>query len=694
MRPHRQTLRVTGVRRHAILVLGMHRSGTSALTRVLSLMGATLPAHLMSATDDNPSGYWESSRLVPFNNRLLKSVGLRWDDDSSLPRGWSEGPTQAALRDEARSLINEEFGDTPLFVFKDPRMSRLLPFWESILRDLGVQPHSLLILREPLEVAHSLSARSAYEQFRAAAVPAVSRGLLLWLRYVLDSEIHSRHMPRFAVDFATLLSDWRHALNDFFRMCPFLPEPEKNGTVALAVDSFLSKGLHRQNSGKEGWSPQKNGQGVRALGLLREQILQGIPADTAVLCDAFASDYERLRARYEPMRASADRHSPSDPWAEEILTELDRLHSVPRSSRGHVARKPSVVFLSSNPESRSHVYRVQHPVDALQELGWKSSWEALNAPGAAALAANADAVVISRGQWCPTIQEIRTACSARGAPLISDFDDLIFEPEVMAPRWFAYLELLSEEKRQEWIQVAENCRKTLASSDASFLTTRPLTGAASKHCPQSFILPNCLGHKMVSAAEAFRSKQKPSTVDGILRIGFASGTPTHHRDFSIVADALAQLIQKHTDFHLVIVGCLDIENYPQFADHRHRIELRPLVPMSQLHEELARFDINIAPLEIGNLFCEAKSEIRHTAAAALGIPTVASATAPLQEAVIDGETGFLASDPPAWEAAIGELLGNPHTRLRLGESARQHTLARFGPETTSTLVSRLLRFLV
>jgi hypothetical protein len=443
MRPHRQNLKLTGVRRHAILVLGMHRSGTSALTRVLNLMGATLPANLMSATDDNPSGYWESSRLVPFNNRLLRSVGLRWDDDASLPKGWSEGPTQAALRDEARSLINEEFSETPLFVFKDPRMSRLLPFWENVLRDLGVQPHSLLILREPLEVAHSLAARSECEQFRAAAVPAVSRGLLLWLRYVLDSEIHSRHMPRFAVDYATLLSDWRYALNGFLRMCPFLPTPDNNGTVGQAIDSFLSKGLHRQNSGKEGWIPKKNGPGIRALGLLREQILHGIPADTAVLCDALASNSERLRARYEPMRTAADRHSPSDLWAEEILSELDRLHSVPRSSRGRGGQKPSVVFLSSNPESRSHVYRVQHPVDALQELGWKASWEALNAPGAAALAAKADAVVISRGQWCPAIQEIRTSCSARGAPLISDFDDLIFEPEVMDPRWFAYLEILS-----------------------------------------------------------------------------------------------------------------------------------------------------------------------------------------------------------------------------------------------------------
>ena len=66
--------------RRALLVMGMHRSGTSALARVLSLRGAELPAHLMPPNHGNASGYWEPAPIVAINDEMLEYFGSAWDD--------------------------------------------------------------------------------------------------------------------------------------------------------------------------------------------------------------------------------------------------------------------------------------------------------------------------------------------------------------------------------------------------------------------------------------------------------------------------------------------------------------------------------------------------------------------------------------------------------------------------------------
>jgi glycosyltransferase involved in cell wall biosynthesis len=111
---------------------------------------------------------------------------------------------------------------------------------------------------------------------------------------------------------------------------------------------------------------------------------------------------------------------------------------------------------------------------------------------------------------------------------------------------------------------------------------------------------------------------------------------------------------------------------------RERIELRPRVPLAQLFGELVRGDINLCPLELGNPFCESKSAVRWLAAAAVAVPSVASPTAPLREAIRDGETGILATDLPDWERALEQLVADPACRVRLGHAAREDALARFG----------------
>src|SRR5206468_3279043 len=104
-----------------VLVLGMHRSGTSALARVLNLLGCDLPQTLMGPGKSNEAGHWESQAIANFNDRLLESAGTSWDDWQAINPGWLSSLKAVQFREEARGLLEQEFGASHLFVLKDPR---------------------------------------------------------------------------------------------------------------------------------------------------------------------------------------------------------------------------------------------------------------------------------------------------------------------------------------------------------------------------------------------------------------------------------------------------------------------------------------------------------------------------------------------------------------------------------------------
>ena len=221
--------------RIAILVAGMHRSGTSALTRMLNGLGCDLPAALMEADEYNVEGYWESTEVVALNEAVLTSAGSTWDDWEPFNPDWHASPVAEGFRSRARAVIESEFGDSPLFVFKDPRVCRLLDFWIDALADCGVDARIALPIRNPLEVAASLEARDAID-------PSV--GLLLWLRHVLDAEYASRGHPRAFVRFDALLGNWQpvtDAMGEAFGVV----WPKRSTTAGIEIESgFVPTGRH------------------------------------------------------------------------------------------------------------------------------------------------------------------------------------------------------------------------------------------------------------------------------------------------------------------------------------------------------------------------------------------------------------------------------------------------------------------
>jgi hypothetical protein len=191
------------VQRHALLVLGMHRSGTSALTGLLVHLGAQAPTTLMPANVNNPLGFWESQRFCEFHDRLLRSAGTSWDAWTHVDPDALSDEVSSRLASECRLLLEQEFGSAAFLAIKDPRVCRLVPFWLQILDAEAILPAPVLICRNPFEVAGSLE--------RASGV-ARDHSLLMWLRHVLDSEIATRGIRRSIVRYHDLLADPRTAI--------------------------------------------------------------------------------------------------------------------------------------------------------------------------------------------------------------------------------------------------------------------------------------------------------------------------------------------------------------------------------------------------------------------------------------------------------------------------------------------------
>ena len=218
------------LRTTAVVVAGMHRSGTSALVRVLNLLGVDLPAELYPARPDNPVGYWEPLHVVEAHEEFLAAIGSSFDDISRLPEGALRGDSARALEDRLVEILESEFADSRQFVVKDPRLCRLVPIWIAALHRFGAAPRFVLPVRNPLEVAASLKLRNEY---------ATTKSLLLWLRHSLEAERHTRGFRRSVVSYDQLLRDWQGTVDRMAHELA-LVWPRTSHAANAEIEQFLS----------------------------------------------------------------------------------------------------------------------------------------------------------------------------------------------------------------------------------------------------------------------------------------------------------------------------------------------------------------------------------------------------------------------------------------------------------------------
>ncbi len=187
----------------ALLILGMHRSGTSALAGVLVRLGFDSPRTLMPPDSTNALGYWESVPIIDYHDRLLRELGTWWDAWTPLPLDWEKSQRATTLDGELARLVRSEFPRGSRFVVKDPRMCRFVPFWLRNLQAMSIPAAAVLVVRSPADVASSLAARDGL-------LPEFS--LLMWLRHMLEAEYGTRSTPRSIIRYRDLLDDGRRVM--------------------------------------------------------------------------------------------------------------------------------------------------------------------------------------------------------------------------------------------------------------------------------------------------------------------------------------------------------------------------------------------------------------------------------------------------------------------------------------------------
>jgi hypothetical protein len=236
---------MAGRARQAILVVGMHRSGTSAVTRVMNLLGVPLSPNLVPSFAGNELGHWEAAELPALHDRMLKAAGSNVNSVLGVDRNWFDSEEAERFAGEVAGYVEGAFPDTPLFALKDPRMALFIPVWRRALQRLGIEPVFVLPVRAPREVAASLTRRQL-EVFTDSVWPA-ARGELVWLNYVLAAEHDTRDARRAFVRFDDLLDDWRREMGRLGDQLG-LAWPTPVERAAAEVERYLGREHKHENS--------------------------------------------------------------------------------------------------------------------------------------------------------------------------------------------------------------------------------------------------------------------------------------------------------------------------------------------------------------------------------------------------------------------------------------------------------------
>ena len=229
--------------RTCLVILGMHRSGTSALGGLLNLLGCDMPRRAIGGEGANPKGYFESAPLNKLNNEILASAGSAWDDWLPFNPEWEHSPTAVGFRRRADEILAGEYDESSFFFFKDPRNCRLFGFWRARLEAAGCRPLIISTLRNPWEVAQSLHSRDGLP---------VEYGLLLWLRHVLDAEAAGRDLPRFHTSYEQVLTNWSGLATRAAEELG-IAWPRALASVAGDIEAFLEVGLRHFSADEARW---------------------------------------------------------------------------------------------------------------------------------------------------------------------------------------------------------------------------------------------------------------------------------------------------------------------------------------------------------------------------------------------------------------------------------------------------------
>ena len=362
-----------------------------------------------------------------------------------------------------------------------------------------------------------------------------------------------------------------------------------------------------------------------------------------------------------------------DPW--DIPFE-DRLAALLRGS-------PRAAYYYAVPDTSTFRYRAYNIAQSLAAKpgGAAASWfiEADGERMRRVLDA-CDVLILCRNSlYNHHVARLAAQARARGRPVLFDVDDLVFDP--------SYVHLLVDTLDQPvesadmwnyWFSYVGRVGATYALCDGALVTNEYLAArAATWSGKPARVIPNYMNREQQAISDQIWEEKQATgwARDGSIHIGYFSGSPSHNRDFGLLAPALARLMDEDPSIILRVVGFLDPG--PEFLRHKDRIQASPLQDFINLQREIGAVEVNLVPLQ-DNPFTNCKSELKWFEAAAVGSLTIASPTHAYRGVIEPGANGWLA-DTQAWERTLPEVVTNLEAlREAVAPRAREQARERFG----------------
>jgi len=301
------------------LVLGMHRSGTSALTGLLHALGVHVGGELIPPGKDNPRGFFEDRRVVAINEELFRRRG--WWHEEVAVHEHTNWPAVPMVQQRMSDLLLSEFAPHDWCCLKDPRLCRTLPAWRSTLQASGIDWHVLHVVRDPFEVAASLMRRNR--------MPA-DKALCLWLLHTLEAVVNTVEFPSHTLSHRRLMEDWRSELTTLEGLLPQRdPGRDRRASAFLEADLW-----HERN----GLIPAGDPELLTAVKDAERLMLQQDAASREAGARAILGEMCQGRLRPSMERAATDDARDKTRTIDALSTRISRLENQAQRFASHVER--------------------------------------------------------------------------------------------------------------------------------------------------------------------------------------------------------------------------------------------------------------------------------------------------------------------------------------------------------------------
>lgn len=329
---------------------------------------------------------------------------------------------------------------------------------------------------------------------------------------------------------------------------------------------------------------------------------------------------------------------------------------------------PGDILIVTGGLGDSALYRAWHMAEELNLNGLKTSVTVQDNPLLPGYAKQFQVFIFHRVLYTGGAVKLFERAKKLGKEIIFETDDLVFDQQ-----YFQHMDYYRKMNYFERKQYAGGVGAEILADPSVRVCTTTTNFLAEKLAERGkrvFVVPNRLSRSDVAIMEPFYTERiSRSGASGRIRIGYFSGAKGHDKDFATIVSVLRKLLERYPQVDLFLAGPL--ESGEGFRGLEGRITRMPYVPRAEHFKNVASVDINLAPLEIGNPFCEAKSELKWFEAGLLGVPTVAAATGTFREAITEGVDGFVAGTPEEWTEKLERLILDATLRQKVGEAARR-----------------------